>query len=300
MQQSIFIFLAIAFIAVQPANSQQYDKLNELKDHSIKVYYSADHEQRAVSIAGRVDKAMAYYQQLLEFRPEVTLLVLTESDWSQFTSFPVYGMPHYKDDKTLIVAAEDNIFWKSFLPTPEKLTEGLRKQIQTVYGKTDGSVSMEAFFDLLALHELGHAFHFQGGLAMQRKWMGELFVNILLHTYIAENEPEALPALTLFPQMVINGGTKEFSYTSLKDIEERYDEIGKVHPKNYGWFQCRWHSAAAGIYDEAGKDVCRKLWDALKYKRGSLTDDQLISFLESAGVKTVADLMRNWDADTKR
>ena len=46
---------------------------------------------------------------------------------------------------------------------------------------------------------------------------GELFCNILLHTYIAENEPEQLSALTVFPQMVIAGGTDGFVYTSLSD-----------------------------------------------------------------------------------
>ena len=83
---------------------------------------------------------------------------------------------------------------------------------------------------------------------MQRKWMGELFVNILLHTYVAENEPQSLPALTLFPKMVVAAGSSEFKYTSLNDIQERYNDIARDYPKNYGWYQCRWHAAAADIY----------------------------------------------------
>jgi hypothetical protein len=135
---------------------------------------------------------------------------------------------------------------------------------------------------------------------MQRNWMGELFVNILLHTYIAEKEPEALSALTIFPQMVIAGGCKEFKYTSLNDVHERYDEIGQQFPKNYGWYQCRWHASAAGIYNGGGKLVGRKLWDALKSKKEILTDGQLAAFLENAADKGVADVMRNWDKDTIR
>lgn len=297
MQQSIFLSVLFALFLVQPAKAQPFDKLTILKDHSVQAYYSPGHEQRAASIVLRVDKAMAYFQQLLNFRPSVTLLVLSAADWNSYTS-AVYGMPHYKNDKTLIVAAEDNAFWKSFLPAQGQLPEGLREQIQTVYRSGDSSLSMQAFFDLLAIHELGHAFHFQGGLTMQRKWMGELFVNILLHTYIAENEPELLPALTLFPRMVVSGGSKEFVYTSLTDIEERYNEIGQQYPKNYGWYQCRWHSAAAGIYDAAGKQVCRKLWDALKSKKEILTDKELVSFLATETDNSVADMMRNWDRDT--
>ena len=298
-QYSFLFYLVFTFFMLHPAKAQQFDKLTELKDHSVKVYYSAGHEHRASSIANRVDKAMNYQQQQLGFKPSVILLVLSISDWSNYTSFPVYGMPHYNDDKTLIVAAEDNPFWKSFLPPLEQLPPALSEQIQTVYRRSDGSLSMEAFFDLLALHELGHAFHFQGGLLMQRKWMGELFANILLHTYVAENEPEQLPALTLFPRMVISGGTKEFTYTSLKDIEERYDEIGQRHPKNYGWYQSRWHAAAGKIYDAGGKAICSKLWEALKNNKEVLTDEELLRFLGTIHT-SISDMMKNWDSNTVR
>lgn len=280
--------------------AQPYEALGELKNHTVRVLHSKGHGQRARTIAQRVDNAMVYYQQLLPFRPAVTLLVLNEADWSKYTNFPVYGMPHYTGDSTLVVAAEDNPFWQSFLPPLEQLPPDLRQAVQATYRRPDGSLSMEAFFDLLALHELGHAFHFQGGLNMQRKWMGELFVNILLHTYVAEKEPEALPALTLFPRMVVGGGTKEFTYTSLADIEVRYEEIGQRHPKNYGWYQSRWHSAAAGIYDAAGREIGRTLWDALKAQKHRLTDEALVALLESAGAKAVADMMRHWDRDTVR
>ncbi|MBL7740177.1 MAG: hypothetical protein JNK14_13255 [Chitinophagaceae bacterium] len=299
MQRLLFFFLISAFVPGQEAKAP-YDALRLLKNDSIQVYYSAGHEQRAVLIAERTGKAMGYYEQLLGFKPTVTLLLLAASDWATFTSFPVYGMPHYNDNKTLIVAAEDNAFWKSFLPPAEKLPGELREQVQAVYTNENGETSMRPFFDLLALHELGHAFHLQGGLTMQRKWMGELFVNILLHTYIARNEPSALPALTLFPRMVINNGAAEFAYTTLNDIEERYEEIGKQHPKNYGWYQSRWHSAAATIYDTDGKEVGRKLWDAFKNESVKLADSGLLSLLEAAGAKTVAAMMRNWDMNTIR
>lgn len=282
---------------VQSLVSQPYERLSKLDGHSVVVYYSHGHAARAHAITARVDKAMAWYQQLLEFHPEVTLLVLTEADWGHFTKFPVYGMPHYNDDRTLIVAAEDNAFWKSFLPPLEQLPEDLRDQVKTTYRLPDGNLGMEAFFDLLALHELGHAFHFQAGLNMQRKWMGELYVNILLHSFIAENEKSSLPALTLFPRMVISSGAKKFPFTSLKDVHERYNEIGQKYPNNYGWYQSRWHFAASRIYDSAGREIGRKLWDALKEKKEVLGDDQLPGFLEKAGAAPVADLIRNWDKD---
>ena len=301
MKQYIFQLMVSAFFLVQPAMAQQpFQQLDSLKNKKTKVYYSAGYGERAAAITKRVDKAMAYYKKMLSFTPTVTFLVLSAGDWTKYTTLPVvYGMPHYNpDNKTLVVAAADNPFWKSFIPPVDQLPKALRENIQAAYKIADGGLSMQPFFDLLALHEVGHAFHTQAGLTMQRNWMGELFVNILLHTYIAEKEPEALPALTVFPQMVVAGGTAGFKFTSLKDVHERYNEIGSKHPKNYGWYQCRWHAAAAGIYDAAGKQVCTKLWYALKGQNEKLTDEQLLVFLETAADKTVGNVMRNWDRDT--
>jgi hypothetical protein len=74
--------------------------------------------------------------------------------------------------------------------------------------------------------------------------------------------------------------------------------MGSKHPKNYGWFQCRWHSAAAGIYDTGGKELFTKLWKALKDQKEKLPDALLVDFLEKKVSRSVADVMRNWDKET--
>lgn len=280
--------------------NRDYKKLQEIKNHSAKVYYSEGQQSRASTIVERFDKAMDYHARLLGFKPSVTLLVLNQADWDNYTDFPVYGMPHYNGDSTLIVAAEDNPYWQSFIPPVDLLEPSLKQQVLQAYSKSEGEISMQPFFDLLALHELGHAFHLQAGLNMQRKWMGELFSNILLHTYIAQNEPGSLPALTVFPIMVVNAGTNGYHYTKLNDIETRYEEIGKEHPKNYGWYQCRWHVAAGNIYDEGGKQVCSNLWNALKEQKTTLGDEELLVLFRKSGAPGVANMMRNWDKETKK
>lgn len=300
MKPYILLYMVAALLLAQPIKAQQYSQLHALDNHKAQVYYSTGHADRAKTIANRVGKAMTYYQQLLGFKPAVTLLILSPDDWTKYTSVPVvYGMPHYANNNTLVMAAEDNAFWKSFTPPLDQLPQQLSQQIKEVYKDENGNLSMQPFFDLLALHELGHAFHFQAGLNMQRKWMGELFVNTLLHTYVAENEPESLPALTLFPEMVVGSGAKAYTYTSLQDIDQLYDEIGQEHPKNYGWYQCRWHMAARQIYDTGGRLVSRKLWNALKSEKQKLSDQQLVSVLEKKAHKSYADMVRNWDRDTK-
>lgn len=276
--------------------TQSLDKLNKLDDNKTKTYYSNGSKEQAEIMAKRCENVISFYKPLINFEPSVTLLVLSADDWSKYTKFPVYGMPHYNDAKTLIVASEDNAFWKSFIPPLAKLPKELAQQISNTYTNKDNSLSMRYFFDLLAIHELGHAFHEQGGLMMQRKWMGELFSNILLHTYIAEKEPELLSALTVFPQMVVSSTNKsDLKFTTLPELEANYELLGEQYPNNYGWYQCRWHKAAGDIYDDGGTKAFIKLWDALKKEKGSLDDIAFAKMLAEKVHPSVANVQLRWD-----
>ncbi|MGZ8536881.1 MAG: hypothetical protein ACXWV9_01400 [Flavisolibacter sp.] len=179
MKHYIINSLLIAITFVQTSNAQSIDSLSQLKNHDFPVYYSSGHQQRAETIALRIEKAISFHKELLDFKPEVTLVILSARDWKTYTTEPVvYGMPHYNEkNKRLIVAAEDNAFWKSMVPSLDQLPEDLRTPIQTTYKSSEGNLTMQPFFDLLAIHELGHAFHMQGGLTIQRNWLGELFTN---------------------------------------------------------------------------------------------------------------------------
>jgi hypothetical protein len=284
----------LLFITKLPA--QTFDNLNHLEGHKTKTYYSNGSKEQAEIMATRCDNVITFYNPLINFEPTVTLLVLSPEDWSKYTDFPVYGMPHYNDSQTLIVASDDNAFWKSFIPPLDQLPSELAEQITNAYSDTNNSLSMRGFFDLLAIHELGHAYHIQGGLKMQRKWMGELFSNIFLHTYIAEMEPELLPALTVFPQMVVTSTNKEeLKYTTLVELESNYNILGQQFPQNYGWYQCRWHIAAGNIYDAGGIIAFQNLWKTLKDQQESLNDEEFALLLANDVDQSVADMQLNWN-----
>ena len=225
------------------------------------------------------------------------MYVLAPAHWKNFAAKPlqdVYGFPHNIDNYHLAVAAEDNDFWRSFLPPLTQLPPGMREQITKAYGKPDSSHSMMAFFDLLALHELGHSYTGQAGLKMHRKWMGELFVNIMLHTYVAEQQPELLPALEAFPNMVVGAGAAEYKFTSLEDLEALYETLG-MGPRNYGWYQCKLHAAAKDIYNAGGKKVLKQLWDALKIQQENMNDEEFINMLKQKVHPSVANVYVNWN-----
>lgn len=295
------LIILIAFLGFGSiSNAQPEDTLHRLKGISFPVYYSKTHKERTVFIAKLLEKAFIYQSKNLDFKPNINLMVLDSIDWKMYSSPGApYGMPHYNNDKKrLVVAAQDNAMWKGFLPPADKLSPDLKDDIIKTYGNKDGTLSARAFFDLLAIHELGHAFTSQAGVHMQRQWMSELYCNILLHAFIAEKQPSLLPALTLFPKMVVAEGAKNFKYTSLKDLQENYNAIATRSPRNYGWYQCRWHMAAATIYDTAGKNTGRKLWDAFSGEKDRLSDEAFLEMLDRSGNTAVADMVRNWDSST--
>lgn len=271
--------------------------LKELSGFTQTYYYSPGLEARAQNIAVFMENAGRFFEKEIKFTPKAQLYILAPQHWKDIVAEPlrdVYGFPHNIDQSRLAIAGEDNNFWRSFLPPVDQLPPPLAAQVATAYGRSDGSYSMMPFFDLLALHEMGHSYTSQAGLNMQRNWMGELFVNIMLHTYLAERQPELLPALETFPNMVVGAGTAEYKFTSLEDFEALYASLG-MGPKNYGWYQSKLHSAAKDIYNAGGKEVLKKLWKALKTHQENMTDAEFSNMLNKEVHPSVADVYLKWN-----
>lgn len=291
------LFSSLSFAQEAAIISSEPFPLKELKGYRQTYFYSPGREQRAISIAGLMERAGVFFQKEIQFTPRTILYILAPEHWKAFTAKPlqdIYGFPHNIDSLHLAVATDDNDFWRSFLPPVSQLPQSIAIEVKKAYGMADGTYSMMPFFDLLALHEMGHSYTAQAGLKMQRKWMGELFVNIMLHTYVAENQPELLPALETFPSMVVGAGYEEFIFTSLEDFERLYETLG-MGPKNYGWYQCRFHSAAKDIYHAGGKEVLQKLWNALKKHQKDMTDHEFAIMLKNEVHQAVANMFLHWN-----
>jgi len=281
--------------ALQPANGSI--SIGELTGFTQTIYYSNGYENRAKDIAVFMEQAGNYFQREIGFTPKTKMYILGPAQWNDFAAKPlhdVYGFPHNIDEERLVIAADDNNFWRSFLPPVSLLPPPIALQVKKAYGKPDGSYSMMPFFDLLALHEMGHSYTAQAGLKMHRKWMGELFVNIMLHTYVAEQQPELLPALETFPNMVVGGGTAEYKFTSLEDFETLYDSMG-MGAKNYGWYQSKLHAAAKDIYNAGGKKVLKHLWKALKKHQEAMSDEAFVTMLKKEVHPSVANVYEQWN-----
>lgn len=272
---------------------KQYPNLIESSGFPFPVFASAGTEQRAQSIAARCRNAHNFLRSTFEFEPQVCVLVLTPEDWSEYATYPVYGMPHYTDERTLVVAGRESDFWQSMSPPPAALLPEAAQALEAAYGQPDGSVNLSPFFDLLAVHELGHLFQFQATCQFPRLWLAELFCNLCLHAYTVALEPERLPALETFPRMVASLGDAGLRYRSLGDFERLYIDVGA---QNYGWYQCRFHVAAKHIYKAGGVEALQRLWRAFLQSDEKPSDEQLAARLREDVHPTVAQVLTAWPA----
>ena len=292
-RSTIFILL---FLLTNMTFAQTYDNLQKLDGVSQNVYFSKDAKEQAIKITQNMAKAEIYFQKEFNVKPNYTLLVLAPADWKTY-SLPnaVYGIPHYLPDGRLVVASENNDFWKRNTPPIDKLPKELAQKIKDTYTDKNGEINLTNAFDLLAIHELGHAFQNAAGMLKQRNWLNELFCNVLLHTYLAENDPAQLPYITVFTQVAVQSfPPSRLKYTKLEDFETYYNEIAQKYPDNYGWYQCRFHVVAGEIYDLGGVPAMKKMWDTLLKQKEKLSDEALTSLFKQTH-PALEQAITNWN-----
>jgi hypothetical protein len=242
------------------------ERLPVLQGYPFEVRYSATAREEAMRLADLTKNAYAYFAALFpSTSPTFTATYLAPADWRRG-----YGMPSYQPvEKRLRVATDDNPLWQSFGRIARVASPfGAYPRLKKTYADTKGHLQLRRFFDLLAVHELAHAFEEQGGVAFPTHWMREIYANLALHAFIAKTRPKELSNLTTLPEaqtriaafnlmMRLNG------YTRLDDFDRHYPAGNPKAPMsdpNYGWYQVRFHVIAREMFDAEGEEALRRLW----------------------------------------
>jgi hypothetical protein len=195
-------------------------------------------------------------------------------------------MPYYSyEARELVVAGESADFWRGFVPLLGP-PASLYAEVEEVYGQEP---DLSPFFNLLAVHELGHAFHHGNAAA---HWLEETFANVCLHTWVAASEPGVLPVLETFPRAMIALDPSGFAHRSLAEFEALYSTMD---PLNYGWFQCHFHVIAKLVHDEAGIGGLQGLRRRFASSAGlGLSEEQLARALSWDGDVELARTLADW------
>lgn len=196
-------------------------------------------------------------------------------------------MPHFSwFGRKLVVASEPGDFWHGLIDIIQQNVPDRYEQLRQIYGRNNQDIDLSPFFDLLVVHELGHAFQHAGSCQFPRLWLMELYANLCLQAYIETVEAEHLPLLETFPAAMRQLNPSLFEHHSLADFEELYSDVG---PINYVWYQAFLHKAAAHTYAAGNVQALQQLWRTFR-----VSDAQLLTVLEQQVHPVFAQIPQNW------
>ncbi|HUA95915.1 MAG TPA: hypothetical protein VMB82_10345 [Acidimicrobiales bacterium] len=282
--------------------------LEELGGYPFDVRYSTGARRRAEVAAGIAGDAYGYFRDLFPgVEPEIALVVADEADWE---SRQPYGLPFFNDDAgqlrpgVVVMPAGSGDFWVAMAEDLRAASPGGFRRLLAAYPDGSGGVDLQPFFDLVTIHELGHAFEALGDLRLPAFWLSEIFANLALHAFVATRRPESLPTLEVLSTVGAGSGglaarMRSSGYTSLEDLERHYtggdDPTG---PLNYVWYQYRWQRIAAGVFDADGEGGLVRLWDCFhatdRFEPGEATVARLATLLGAEVSATLGRSVRHW------
>ena len=262
----------------------KHQGLASLSGFPFEVRTSASTREQAGRLADRCARAYSYLGDMLAFRPQCALVVLSRADWSERASNPLYGMPYY-DAGNLFLAGEPSDLIGRLEEVTSSAPPAAAQVLDQVYGTA--ADRLVPFADMLVVHELAHAFHDGVPFVFPRSWLMELFADMALYAFVVAEEPgRRLQAETL-PQVALENGLLKPVARDLRYFEAFYPYI---EPLTYVWYQFRFTMMAKGVIDAAGPDVLRRLWDAF-----AVSDEQLAGVLGGRVHPAAGQWLAAWD-----
>ncbi len=244
--------------------------LRTLGGYPFEVRHSAGAQVRAIAAADVAAAAYGYFDRLFgAIGPDLAIIVADEADWE---SRQPYGLPFFNDavgqirPGIIVMPAGRGGFWTGMVDDLRETSPDGYRELLTAYPDGGGGVDLQPFFDLIAIHELGHAFEVLGDLRLPTSWLSEIFVNLAMHAFVATELPERLTTLETLPS--VGAGSDGLAtrmrtegYTTLEELEAHY--TGGEDPMsalNYVWFQYRWQRLAAELFARDGEAVLQRFW----------------------------------------
>lgn len=282
--------------------------LSRLRGFPFEVRYSEGTRVQAEASAQVATDAYDYFCGLFsQFAPDISLVVADERDWPH--DGPSFGMPFFSEERgerpgVLVMPAGSGNFWFEMAQEIGAAPPEAYLNLLATYPDGVGGVDLAPFIDLLTLHELGHSFEVLGGLRLPTLWLGEIFANLALHTFVATRRPESMRTLETFSMVGVGNeplATRmdEVGYSTLDEFDAHYP--GSEEPiswLNCVLFQCRFQRLAAQIFDAEGESALVRFWEYFRsVDRADASASSAASWapLLSTGVsETLGRAVRGW------
>jgi hypothetical protein len=283
--------------------------MTSLSGYPFTVRYSEGSLARARVEADIAADAFDYFGGLFHgVEPDIAVIVADEKDWE---SRQPYGLPFFNDDEgqlspgIVVMPAGRGEFWIAMGEDLRETTPNDYPQLLAAYPDGSGGLDLQPFFDLITIHELGHAFEVLGHLELPTFWLSEIFANLALHAFVATRRPERLHTLEVLSvvgstSLSLDARMRVEGYTTLEELEAHY--TGGDDPmsaQNYVWYQYRWQRLAATMFEVDGEDGLVHFWDYFRsndrFKSGEVAASWA-PILRSDVSETLGRAIQTWPA----
>jgi hypothetical protein len=283
-------------------------ELARLGGYPMEVRYSPGARARARAAADLTADAYDYFSGLFSgMKPDIAVIVVDQADWQ---SRQPYGLPYFDDGDgqirpgIIVMPAGSGDVWTGMgQDLRETSARGYQKLLAT-YPDGAGGLDLQPFFDLVTIHELGHAFEVLGDLRLPTFWLGEIFANLALHAFVATKRPERLDTLEVLPR--VGAGSRRLAarmrtegYSTLEELEAHYTGGPEpMSPLNYVWYQYRWQRLAARTFDVDGEDGLLRFWQCFdgadRFSSVEVSAASLAPLLTTEVSETLGRAIRIW------
>jgi hypothetical protein len=282
--------------------------LERLPGYPFEVRHSDGALIRARAAADVAADAYDYFSRLFSgIKPDIAVIVADEQDWE---SRQPYGLPFFNNDDgqirpgIVVMPAGSGDFWVAIGKDLDEASPGDYPRLLATYPDDAGGLDLQPFFDLVTIHELGHAFEVLGDLRLPTFWLGEIFANLALHAFIATRRPESLDTLEVLSivgvQSLGRGARmRAEGFSTLEDLEAHY--TGGANPMNalnYVWYQYRWQRLAATMFGADGEEGLVRFWECFhatdRLIAGDVTAASLAPLLETEVSVALGRAVRDW------
>jgi hypothetical protein len=283
-------------------------ELARLGGYPFEVRHSGGALARARAAADVAADAYVYFSRLFSaVEPDLAVIVVDEADWP---GNGPYGLPFFRDDAgeirrgIVVMPAGGGDFWTAIAQDLRDASPSGYASLLATYPDGTGGLDLQPFFDLITIHELGHAFEVLGDLRLPTFWLSEIFVNLALHAFVATRRPASLPTLETLP--TVGAGSRKLAarmradgYSTLEELQAHYTGgDDSMDPLNYIWFQYRWQRLAAKMFEANREDGLVRFWECFhatdRVDSGDATAASLAPLLIAEVSPTLGRAVRDW------
>jgi hypothetical protein len=245
--------LALAAVLVSVAARAHADQdLDDLHLPSLAgnvvAVYTPGSEKKAKRLRELVEQGSAFYKDKLGIDTPLRVAVLGRADWEKVAAGVPYGMPFYDGDRTVFMpATNDGVVEKPVLEARNKASKKYLAELSRLNLSYERAA--EIGVELIALHELGHAFARAYGINPPTRWLDELLASYFGYAFVQAMRPQEAELQRVTDASGGGLASEASSHTSLDDFEKLYMGVG---PRDYVWYQIQFGRQVSEVYKAHG------------------------------------------------